>query len=117
MSKPAKIKPKYKESRKLLAILSNKDGPWVPVRRLRRIEVDGGSKEDVIRIHFTGHSLATDPDPVYVRGGRTKELHFPRGQVRVERVSGKAQLTIMAVCERLSDGTQSVRKRGLNQHY
>jgi len=111
MSKPVTAKPKYKESRKILAILSNKDGPWVPVRRLRRIEVEGGSKEDVIRIHFAKHNLATDPDPVYVRGGRTKELHFPRGQVKVERVSGKAQLTIMAVCERLSDGARPVGQR------
>ena len=105
MSKPAITKTNYKGSRKILAVLSNKNGPRVPVRRLRRIEVEGGSREDVIKVHFVDHDLTTPPEPVYIRGGRYKDMHFPRGQVWIERVSGRKPLTIMAVCERLHHAT------------
>lgn len=94
-------------------ILSTKDGPWVPVRRLRRIEVEGGSKEDVVRIHFGDHELQTNPDPVFIRGNHHRNMDFPRGKVRVERVSGRKPLTILAICERSQDAAKPIRKRSV----
>ena len=101
------------ESRKLLTILSTTDGPWVPVRRLRRIEVDGGSKDDVVRIRFGDHNLQTPPEPVYIRGNHHAQMDFPRGRVRVERISGRKPLTIMAICERSQNGSKSIGKRSV----
>lgn len=103
MSRSVEVKTNYKESRKLLGVLSRGNGPWVPVRRLRRIEVNGGSKDDLIEIQFRKHSLLTDPDPLFIRGGKARELHFPKGQIRFVRHKGRSSLTIMAVCERLHE--------------
>jgi len=104
----------YKKSRKILAVLSRNDGPTVPVRRLRRIEVQGGGKEDVVCVHFTDHSLSTPPAPLFIRGGRSKDLHFPRGTVKVERISGTTPLTVIAVCERLqTDATKATGVRSV----
>ena len=104
-----------RESRKILAVLSKGNGPWVPVRRLRRIEVQGGSKEDVVRIHFGDHDLMTSPEPVFIRGSHYVLMDFPRGSVRVERVAGRKPLTIMAVCERSHNVTKAFGKRSVHR--
>lgn len=96
------------EAVKLLALDSRHDGPWVPVRRLRKIEVRGASNDDIIRVHFAEHDLHTNPEPLLLKGSVVRHINLPSGQVKVERVAGKAPVTILAICERLhGNGTET----------
>lgn len=92
-----------------LVTYSKSDGPLVPVSRMRKLEVRDATKKDAVRLHFVDHDLAHAPAPLDVRGSGIKHLNFPRGTVRIERVSGKTPITVLAHCERF------VRKNGYNQ--
>ena len=85
---------------KMLAVHSNGDGPRTAVSRLRKIEVRGASKDDVIKVEFSGQNLNYVPDPLVLRGSLSRTVNYPRGFVQVKRLAGKSPITVLAFCER-----------------
>ena len=88
----------------VLSVHSTQGGPWVPVRRLRRVSTFDATKDDVVKIEFTDHDLLTDTEPIVLKGTVTKDLNFPVGKVRVVRVSGNTPVTVIGYQEKHGDG-------------
>ena len=101
----------YPTTSKMLAVFSKGDGPWVPVSRMREVEVRDATKDDLVEIRFTEHSLTTDPEPIRIRGSGTRHLNFPKGKVCVRRLAGKTPITVIALCERLHTNESSTLRR------